>query len=75
MNLFQKNIQNCVISGTKKALIDKQFNTKSLDEAEIMRDNRTVEYVRQELLQYGTKLIDKFAVQLADTINNILGDV
>jgi hypothetical protein len=59
----------------KKALIDKEFNTKSLDEAEIMRDNRTVEYVRQELLQYGNKLIDKFAVQLADAINNILGDV
>jgi hypothetical protein len=70
-----KNIQNCVISGLKKALIDKEFNTKSLDEAEIMRDNRTVEYVRQELLQYGNKLIDKFAVQLADAINNILGDV
>jgi len=70
-----ENIQNCIISGTKNALIDNEINEKSLDEDEIIRDNRTVEYVRQELLQLGQKLIDKFAVQLSDAINNILGDV
>jgi hypothetical protein len=70
-----ENIQNCVIAGTKKALIDKQINAKSLDEDEIISDNRTVEYVRQELLQLGEKLIHNFAVQLSDAINNILGDV
>jgi hypothetical protein len=38
-------------------------------------DNRTVAYVRQELLQLGHKLIDRFAVQLSDAINTILGDL
>ena len=69
------SIKNCIISGTKKTLIDKQFNARSLDEDEIIGDNRTVEYVRHELLQLGEKLIRNFAVQLSDTINNILGDV
>jgi hypothetical protein len=70
-----ENIQNCVIAGTKKALINIDINAKSLDEDEFISDNRTVEYVRHELLQLGKKLIDKFAVQLSDSINNILGDV
>ena len=70
-----RGVKNCVISGTKKVLIDKQFNARSLDEDEIIGDNRTVEYVRHELLQLGEKLIRNFAVQLSETINNILGDV
>ena len=70
-----ENVQKCVIAGMKKALIDKEFNAKSLDEDEIISDNRTVEYVRHELLQLSEKLISNFAVQLSDTINTILGDV
>ncbi len=70
-----KDIQNCIIAGTKTALINKEFNAKSLDDDEIMGDNRIVGYVRQELLQLGNNIISKFAVQLSDTINKILGDV
>jgi hypothetical protein len=70
-----KDIQNCLISGTKKSLLDKELIAKSLDEDGIISDNKTVEYVRHELLQLGEKLIRNFAVQLSDTINNILGDV
>ena len=70
-----ESIQNCIIAGTKTALINKELNAKSLDDDEIMGDNRIVEYVRQELLQLGSNIISKFAVQLSDTINKILGDV
>jgi hypothetical protein len=70
-----KSVQNCVISGTKKALIDKQLNAKSLDEDEIISDNRTVGYVRQELLHLENKIISKFAVQLSEMIKKTLGDL
>ncbi len=70
-----EGIQNCIIAGTKTALINKEFNAKHLDDDTIMSDNRIVEYVRQELLQLGSNIISKFAVQLSDTINKILGDV
>jgi len=56
-------------------LIDKQFDAKSLDEDKIIGDNRTVDYVRQELLQLGDKTISKFAVQLSEMINRTLGDL
>ena len=72
---LMEEIKNCVIAGTKKALIDAELSAKSLDEDEIINDNRTVEYVRQELLQLAHKLNHNFAVQLSDAINNILGDV
>ena len=70
-----ESLQNCIIAGTKTALINKELIAKSLDDDEIMGDNRVVEYVRQELLQLGSNIINKFAVQLSDTINKILGDV
>jgi hypothetical protein len=69
------NIENCIIAGTKKSLIDTELNAKSLDEDEIISDNRTVDYVRQELLQLAHKINHNFAVQLSDAINNILGDI
>jgi hypothetical protein len=46
-----RSLQNCIIAGTKRALIDKELIAKSLDDDEIIGDNRTVAYVRQELLQ------------------------
>jgi len=70
-----RNVQNCIIAGTKKSLIDKELIAKSLDDDGIIRDNKTVQFVRQELLQFGGKLIEKFAVQLSDAINEILGDI
>lgn len=70
-----RGVQNCIISGAKKALLDKEFLARSLDDDGIIGDNKTVEYVRQELLQFGGKIIDKFAVQLSDSINEILGDI
>jgi len=70
-----KSMQNCLISGTKRALIEEEFLATSLDDDEIMGDNRAIEYVRQELLQLGSRLIRKFAVQLSDAIKEILGDI
>jgi hypothetical protein len=70
-----RGVQNCVIAGTKKALIDREFIAKSLDDEGIIGDNKTVQFVRQELLQFGGKLIDKFTAQLSGAINEILGDI
>ena len=74
-NSIVRGVQNCIIAGTKTALINKELIAKSLDDDAIIGDNRTVEYVRQELLQLGSNIINKFAVQLSGTINEILGDV
>jgi hypothetical protein len=70
-----EDIQNCIIAGTKKALIDKEVAAKSLDEQGILHDNKTISYVRQELYLLGTTYINRFASGLTETIKEILGDI
>jgi len=70
-----RNIQNCIISGTKKSLLEGELSANSLDEDGIMSDNKAVTYVRQELLQFGGKIIETFATRLSESINEILGDI
>jgi hypothetical protein len=62
---------NCIIAGTTKALVENEMDAKSLDEQEILHDNKTVTYVRQEIISLSKQVIEKFASRLVQSINNI----
>jgi len=66
-----RDIQNCIIAGTRKSLIDADIVAKSLDEQEIIGDNIAVEYVRRELLLLGKRMIDKFARDVTHIIKDL----
>jgi hypothetical protein len=70
-----EGLPNCIISGTKKALIDREVAAKSLDEDGILHDNKTVMYVRQEIYSLAKETIEKFASGLAESINEILEEI
>jgi hypothetical protein len=72
---IERGIINSVISGTKKTLINREATAKSLDEQEILHDNKTVDYVRQEISSLGTKVIENFASSLSQAINDILEEI
>jgi hypothetical protein len=65
---LKRDIQNAIIAGTRKALV----NAKSLDESEIIVDNDAVTYVRRELVKLEKSVIDKFATRLAEEIREVL---
>ena len=72
---IEENLPNCIISGTKKTLIDREVVAKSLDEDGILHDNKTIMYVRQEIYSLARETIEKFASSLADAINEILEEI
>jgi hypothetical protein len=72
---WSEDVRNCIISGTKKTLIDKEVVAKSLDEQEILHDNKTASYIRQELYLLGREYIDRFASSLVEAINEILEEM
>jgi len=73
-----KNIQNCVISGTRKALSSSILANdvaKALDTSEIINDNRLVKYVRDELQILYSDIIFSFASKLSNIINELLQEI
>ena len=69
---LKKDIQNCVIAGTRKALIGTDMIAKSLDENEILVDNDAVGYVRRELQTLEKNVINKFASRMTEKVKQIL---
>jgi len=73
-----KNIQNCVISGTRKAL-SSQFLAndvaKALDTSEIINDNNLVTFVRSELDLLYRNILNLFGKKLSKIINEILQEI
>jgi hypothetical protein len=74
-NEIEEGIINCVISGTKKTLINRGLVAKSLDEPEILHDNKTVDYVRQDMTSLGITVIENFVSRLSQAINDILEEI
>ena len=72
---IEENLPNCIISGTKKALIDREVAAKSLDEDGILHDNKTVMYVRQEICSLAKETIEKYTSRLTESINEILEEI
>jgi len=72
---LEDGLINCVISGTKKTLINRGLDAKSLDEPEILHDNKTVDYVRQDMTSLGKRIIENFASSLTRAINDILEEI
>jgi len=73
-----KSIQNCVISGTRKALSSSILANdvaKALDTSEIINDNNLVKYVRIELHTLYSDIISTFAKKLSNTINELLQEI
>ena len=73
-----KSIQNCVISGTRKALSSSILANdvaKALDTSEIINDNNLVKYVRVELQTLYSDIISTFAKKLSNTINELLQEI
>ena len=70
-----EKVPNCIIAGTKKALIDREVAAKSLDEDGILHDNKTTMYVRQEIYSLARETIEKFASSLTESINEILEEI
>ena len=73
-----KSIQNCVISGTRKALSSSILANdvaKALDTSEIINDNNLVKYVRVELHTLYSDIISSFANKLSNTINELLQEI
>ena len=69
---FKQDIQNAIIAGTRKALINTDIIAKSLDENEILVDNDAVSYVKRELQTLEKDVISKFASRLAEEVKQIL---
>ena len=74
-DMMERGIINSIISGTKKTLIDREIVAKSLDEQEILHDNKTIMCVRQEIFSLGKTVIEKFASSLTRVINEILEEI
>ena len=72
---IEENLPNCIIAGTKKALIDREVAAKSLDEDGILHDNKTVMYVRQEIYSLAKETIEKYTSSLTESINEILEEI
>jgi hypothetical protein len=73
--ILEHGVINSVIAGTKKSLIDRELVAKSLDEDGILHDNKTIEYVRQEIFSLSKEVIEKFTSSLARSINDILEEI
>jgi len=72
---IERGLINCVISGTKKTLINSGLDAKSLDEPQILHDNKTVGYVRQDMTSLGKTVIENFISNLTLAINDILEEI
>jgi len=73
-----ENIQNCVISGTRKALSSQILANdvaKALDTSEIIRDNNLVIYVQNELAELHRGIIKSFANKLSNIINELIQEI
>ena len=73
-----KNIQNCVISGTRKALSSGFLANdvaKALDTSAIINDNNLAKYVRVELHTLYSDIIASFATKLSNTIDELLQEI
>lgn len=73
-----ERIQNCVISGTRKALSSEIIANdvaKSLDTQEIINDNTLVIYCRRELQNMESKLVVEFGNRLSNIIQELLKEI